>query len=308
MPLVNGGEGGDDLTRGRCATQKPRMLDFDPARPAATPRDASTVLVLRSSDTTGSVEIFCVQRHPRSGFLGGAVVFPGGKLDAADGDPAWLPSVTSPAPRSESFETPQARAHALAIAACRELLEEAAILPVVGDAIDDEAALSLRAKVRAGSSLREELARQGLVLDIGRLVPFGRWVTPEAESRRFDARFYMLPLPAGQRGHHDAHETTTSFWATPASVLERWMAGEISMAPPTTRALELLSSVRSVEEALALAGAQSLLPICPLFVADETAPFLALPGDPAHPIAERRIDGATRFVMRDGRFVSETSS
>lgn len=76
------------------------------------------------------------------------------------------------------------------------------------------------------------------------------------------------------------------------------------MAPPTTRALELLSSVASIEEAIALAEAQSLQPICPVFVPDEKAPFLALPGDPAHPIAERRIEGSTRFVLREGRFVS----
>ncbi len=234
-------------------------------------------------------------------------MFPGGKVDASDGDAAWDRHTTSPAPRSDAFETAQTRARALAIAACRELLEEGAIVPVVGDAIEDEAALSLRAKVREGNPLRDELARRKLVLDIGRLVPFGRWVTPEAESRRFDARFYLLPLPPGQRGHHDDHETTTSFWATPQAVLERWMAGKISMAPPTTRALELLSSVGSIAEALALAEAQSLQPICPVFVPDEKAPFLALPGDPAHPIAERRIGGSTRFVLRDGRFVSETS-
>jgi len=284
------------------------MLDLDPSRPAVTPRDASTVLVLRPSDSTRSVEVFCVVRHPRSGFLSGAVVFPGGKVDATDGDTAWEPLTTLPAPRSEVFEAPNARARALAIAACRELLEEAAILPVVGDAIDDEAALSLRATVREGALLRNELARRSLVLDVARLVPFARWITPEAESRRFDARFYLLPLPPGQRGRHDAHETTTSFWATPQSVLERWMAGEIQMAPPTTRALELLSSVASIEEALALARAQSLLPICPVFVPDENAPFLALPGDPAHPVAERRVDGSTRFVLRDGRFVSESPS
>lgn len=249
-----------------------------------------------------------MKRHPRSGFLGGAVVFPGGKVDATDADASWEPLTTAPAPRSELFEAPDAGARALAIAACRELLEEAAILPVVGDAVDDQDARSLRATVREGASLRDELARRKLVLDIGRLVPFGRWVTPEAESRRFDARFYLLPLPPGQRGEHDAHETTTSFWATPQSVLERWIAGEIQMAPPTTRALELLSSVTSIEEALALAGTQSLLPICPVFVPDDHTPFLALPGDPAHPVAERRVDGCTRFVLRDGRFVSESPS
>ena len=72
--------------------------------------------------------------------------------------------------------------------------------------------------------------------------------------------------------------------------------------------------------ARALAAAQSLLPICPELVAvpmggprapqtprgaDADAPFLALPGDPAHSLAGRRVAGPTRFVLRDARFVSE---
>jgi hypothetical protein len=33
--------------------------------------------------------------------------------------------------------------------------------------------------------------------------------------------------------------------------------------------------------------------------------MLTLPGDPEHEVAERRVDGPTRFVLRDGRFVGE---
>lgn len=281
------------------------MLDLDPSRPPNKPRDAATVIVLRERGSTGAIEVFCVERHPRSGFLGGAIVFPGGKLDASDADSAWQSSATEAPLGTEPFESEGISAHVLAIAACRELLEEGAVLPVVGDSLDAEGALSLRAAVRDGSALRDELARRKLVLDLSRLVPFGRWITPEAESRRFDARFYLLPLPPRQEGHHDDHETTTSFWATPRHVLARWMAGEITMAPPTTRALELLSRVATIEEARLLARAQSLSPICPVFVPDEEAPFLALPGDPMHPVEELRIEGPTRFVLRDGRFVSE---
>lgn len=283
------------------------MLDFDTDRPPPTPRDAATVLVLREGDSTGSIEVFCVERHPKSGFLGGAVVFPGGKLDASDADASWAGSSTAPPLGSECFQSSSAEARALAIAACRELFEEGAVLPVLSDSLDAKEALSLRAAVRDRRPLREELEKRDLILDISRLVPFGRWVTPEAESRRFDARFYLLALPPKQEGHHDHHETTTSFWATPKQVLARFMAGEIMLAPPTTRALELLSLVASLKDAHALARAQSLLPICPVFVPDDEAPFLALPGDPKHPIPERRIDGATRFVLRDGRFVSEES-
>src|SRR5262249_2792311 len=135
--------------------------------------------------------------------------------------------------------------------------------------------------------------------------PWARWITPEAESRRFDARFFLLELPLGQVGRHDEHETTMSFWARPAGILDRAARGEIFLAPPTTRTLELLAGEADVASALVLAGGQSLRPICPSFVPDASAPFLALPGDPEHPVRERRVAGPTRFVLREGRFVSE---
>ena len=64
-----------------------RVLDLDAHRVAAPPRDAATLVVVR--DAPAGVEVFCVERQ-KVGFLGGAVVFPGGKLDPADLDGAWL--------------------------------------------------------------------------------------------------------------------------------------------------------------------------------------------------------------------------
>ena len=284
----------------------PRLLNFEPNRAPAAPRDAATVIVIR--DGVAGVEAFCVLRHPRSSFLGGAVVFPGGKVDAADAAEAWLGLVTEPHPRSIAFISASASARALAIAACRETLEEAGIVPVDSPVADlDALRAELAAPADAGGGpgvLAGALARRGHTLALGALVPFARWVTPTAEQRRFDARFYLLVLPPGQVGKHDDHETTMSFWDRPASVLARFMAGEIFLAPPTTRTLELLAAAGDVAGALALAGEQSLEPICPAFVASDP-PYLALPGDPSHEVSERRIAGPTRFVLHDGRFVSE---
>lgn len=282
----------------------PRLLDFDATRQPIPPRDAATVVVLR--DAPDGLEVFCVRRHVKSGFLGGAIVFPGGKLDPSDLDPAWDALGGAPHPRGERFAGPTATARALAIAACRETFEEGAILPALSP-FDDDACVALGAALRSGGTLAAALAARALRLDLGALVPFARWVTPEAEARRFDARFYLLALPAGQVGRHDQHETTMSFWGKPARILDRSARGEFFLAPPTSRALELLSTAARVEDAMELAERQSLCPICPRFCpADESgAPFLALPGDPAHPIAERYVEGPSRYVMREGRFVAE---
>lgn len=278
------------------------MLEFDPSKPAAPPRAASTVIVLR--EVASSLEVFCVLRHQKSSFLGGAIVFPGGKVDAQDGAAEWSDLATTPHPRAAMMEGPDASALALAIAACRESLEEAAILPL-DRSVPSEVVLAMRRELEAGAPFAETLRGQGVRLAVDALVPWARWVTPEAEQRRFDARFFLLPLPPMQQGAHDDREVTHSFWATPAEVLRRFLAGEIFLAPPTCRTLEILASCKSVAEAIALADEQSLLPICPAFVPDDKAPFLALPGDPKHAVAEKRVAGKTRFVLRDGRFLSE---
>jgi hypothetical protein len=166
---------------------------------------------------------------------------------------------------------------------------------------------AMRDELAAGGSFADVVAARGLRLALDALVPWARWITPEAESRRFDARFYLLELPAGQVGQHDQHETTESFWDAPARILERAARGEFFLAPPTARTLELLAGAGDVATAMAIARRQSLAPICPRFVAADGggAPYLALPGDPSHEVTERRVDGPTRYVLRDGRFVAE---
>ncbi|NUQ79338.1 MAG: hypothetical protein HUU21_37990 [Polyangiaceae bacterium] len=282
------------------------MLDFDPLRPSVLPRDASTVIVIRNADR--GVEVFCVQRHARSKFMGGAIVFPGGKLDASDAAPIWDEHSTDPHPRTTALAgDPAPTARSLAVAACRETLEEGAILPVRGGDLTDADVTRMSADLRAGTkNLADALAERGLKLALDALVPWARWVTPEAESRRFDARFFLLAMPEGQVGRHDEHETTMSFWARPQEVLDRFFRGLIFLAPPTTRTLELLASAGDVEGAIAMASRQSLRSICPRFVAgaEGGAPYLALPGDPSHEVKERRVEGSTRFELRDGMFLS----
>ena len=264
------------------------------------------MVVLR--DGFVGLEVFCVRRHAKSSFLGGALVFPGGKVDASDDAIVWDALVTQPHPRSVIFAG-GLTGKVLGIAAARETLEEGAILPVSSE-IDDSGVQALLTELAAGASLSSALVQRGLRLSLGELVPWGRWITPEAESRRFDARFFLLRLPRGQVGRHDAYETTMSFWERPKTVLARAEGGEFFLAPPTARTLELLATVDDVGGAMALAERQSLQPICPRFVVpvgDEPA-YVALPGDPSHEVRERWVEGPTRYVLREGRFVVEEAA
>lgn len=279
------------------------LLNLDPALPPGTPVDAATLVLLR--DGADGLEVFCVERNRKSRFMGGALVFPGGKVDAADWDQAWRPLLRAPHQRLWGVADDEGLSWALALAACRESLEEAAILPVIGS-LSHADALSLRKTLTQGTSaLREALVSRGLSIDLGSLVPFARWVTPEAEARRFDARFFMLRTPEGQHGAHDAQETMASFWATPYEVLARWEDRFVQLAPPTHRILQLLSLHGTVDAALDAAGQMRLDPICPALVDYDGTLALTLPGDPDHPQAERVIAGHTRYVLRDEQWRPE---
>ncbi|MCA9642272.1 MAG: hypothetical protein H6718_00980 [Polyangiaceae bacterium] len=291
------------------------MLDLDPNREGVIPVPAATVIIGRPAPgEEPGVEVFCVKRHHKSGFLGGAIVFPGGKVDAGDLSADWRSSLTPLAARAEALGE---AALGFAVAALRETLEEAAILPVVGDSLSASDALELRAElarrgkesdVPAGDIFRTLIQARGWVLDTARLTPLWRWTTPKAEKRRFETPFYWLDLPAGQIGESDQHETTQGFWSTPGRLLERWAAGEVFLAPPTSRSLELLAELSSPAEVASLAERHSLDAICPELVFEGEATILALPGDPLHSRAEPiggSEEGPTRFVLESGRFVGK---
>jgi 8-oxo-dGTP pyrophosphatase MutT (NUDIX family) len=284
------------------------MLDLDPNREGAKPRDAATLVVVRDVRGAKGIEVFCVERQ-KVGFLGGAVVFPGGKLDAADTDPAWIGAATPPRATPTPIADDEGTLRALAVASCREALEEAAILPLAGTQLSNDELLAWRARAAGGESLLSLLGARGAKLDLAALHPMARWVTPVAESRRFDTRFFLYVAEAALTGAHDDHETTASFWATPADVLQRFAAGSLQLAPPTHRTLEILATAPDARAAVALADASCLDPVCPRLVKHRDARGetlgLALPGDPEHDVRESRSPGHSRYVLRGDRFLPE---
>jgi 8-oxo-dGTP pyrophosphatase MutT (NUDIX family) len=284
------------------------MLDLDPNREGVAPRDAATLVVVRDT-APGGLEVFCVERH-KTGFLGGAIVFPGGKLDASDADVAWTSRATAPRAPASPISSDDATLRALAVAACREALEEAAILPLVGAALAHEELLDWRARIeQKRATLRDLLEERSALLDLASLHPFARWITPAAESRRFDTRFFLFVADAALTGAHDDRETTASFWAAPHDVLRRFAARELRLAPPTHRTLEILAAASGARDALRIADASCVDPICPRLVQHRDARgdtvALVLPGDPEHDVRDVRSPGKSRYVLRGERFFPE---
>ena len=137
-----------------------------------------------------------VKRHHQIDFASGALVFPGGKIEAGDADPAWEALVLGWAAHD-----PQIRA--LKIAAVREAFEESGVLLArERDGSDwkaTEAAAACRDKIAKGEMAFLDLVKSlGVVLDLDGMATFARWITPKGMPKRFDAYFYIAVAPADQ--------------------------------------------------------------------------------------------------------------
>lgn len=264
-------------------------VHFDASAPPAPTRDAATVLLCREG--AEGLELFFVKRAADVRFMGGAYVFPGGKLDPEDAEPSLPGDLDGASCAAALGEPDPSRARALYVAAARECLEESGVALTAERAHGD----TLRAALEAGRGLREVLAESGHTLALSRLLPFARWVTPKAETRRFDARFFLTRVPADTQARHDEGETVASVWLSPARALERARAGEIVLVPPTWRTVELLSRARTAEEALAFAPEGVPLPVEPEVHFGEGTIDVVLPGDP-------RSGASASLALRGGPF------
>jgi 8-oxo-dGTP pyrophosphatase MutT (NUDIX family) len=268
------------------------------------PRPAATVMLLR--DGAGGPEVFMVRRHGLSDVLGGAYVFPGGKVDQEDAAPALLARADRPAPDLHAAlgepELAPETAASMFIAALRETFEEAGLLLASGQPPDPSRASAL---AREGLGFVALLERLDTRLAVGRLVPFTRWITPiipSVQSKRFDTRFFAVKVAGDTVARHDERETTESEWLSPRAALDRYRAREISLAPPQIMSLAQLARHADVDSVLREAGSRPPPVIQPEPLKMDGLRVVAYPGDPAHPVAARAMPGPSRLVFRDDRF------
>jgi 8-oxo-dGTP pyrophosphatase MutT (NUDIX family) len=273
--------------------------------PSAPPRDAATVLLLR--DTPSAMEVFLVKRHGASDVLGGAYVFPGGKLDVQDCElyaPDHLDQTPSHLHRALGEpEISTKVAAGLYVAALRETFEESRVL-FARDTSTARAALKHDPKTPFNQLLRNLAVR----LQTRHIHPWARWITPRMPSvtnKRFDTRFFVAPMPAAQLAQHDNFETTDSVWLQPRAALIQYWDGLIELAPPQIMSLAHLSRHATVQSVMN--GARNSLPplIFPETFHEGSARIICYPGDARHSIAKRAMPGPTRMVYRNGRFEPE---
>ncbi|HEY0824343.1 MAG TPA: NUDIX hydrolase [Ramlibacter sp.] len=266
------------------------------------PAPSATVVLLR--DAADDLEVFLLRRHGQSDVLGGAYVFPGGKVDPEDADwagrldrtPAELHALLG-----EPGLTP-VEAAGLFVTAIREVFEETGLL--FADVTPAQARAAWAA-LREGPRFDELLAPMGLRLAAGALHPWSRWITPTLSSvgrKRFDTRFFVATVPPGQEPAHDEHEATESLWLAPRTALRQYWDGLIEMAPPQIMSLTHLARHRSVAGVLAAAAKRPPPCIRPEPRDVDGVRVLCYPGDPWHSQHEQVLPGPTRLCWRNRRF------
>jgi 8-oxo-dGTP pyrophosphatase MutT (NUDIX family) len=151
-----------------------------------------------------------------------------------------------------------------------------------GGAVDEADPGSGGAAHRAAAA--RELSEEARVVldDPGRLVEFSRWITPEEVTIRFDTRFFLAELPAGQEPKVDGQECVDQGWFTPRGALDAFAREEIVLVFPTIKHLEQLEAFGNVEELLGYASGRDVLPVQPKVWFDGEVARVALPGEPGY--------------------------
>lgn len=243
------------------------------------PRDAATVMLLR--DAAAGVEVYLLRRQTTMAFAAGMYVFPGGGVDPRDDDAgvAWAgPDASTWAVRLGCEE---GRARALVCAAVRETFEESGVLlagpdagSVVADTTGDDWESDRLSLLDRSQSLTQLLARRGLVLRADLLGAWAHWITPAFEPRRYDTRFFVAVLPAGQHTRDVSTEAASVAWVRPGSAVAAFESGDMAMLPPTYETCRELALLSSASEALRVAEQRRLCRIEPRLVVEGESLFL----------------------------------
>ena len=239
---------------------------------------AATVIVMRETPD-GPPELLMVERARAMSFAGGALVFPGGRVDPGDFVLAGL--------HAGDVEENAAR-----IAAIRETLEEAGVAIGLDPAGE---VLALRQRLYAGEPMGELLDEAGAALALDRLVPFARWLPRGVHHKVFDTRFYLARAPEGAEPQVDGNENVRVFWASARAVLDAADRGEAHIIFPTRRNLDRLALFASYDDAVADARAHPIRTVTPWIEERDGERHLCIPDDLGYPITTQPLDQAIRM-------------
>lgn len=230
---------------------------------------AATLIVLRDR-SDGPPDILMVERAAAMAFAGGALVFPGGRIDAGDRALAMAMGDDDLAPR---------------LAAIRETIEEAGI--AIGIDGDVE---SMRRALAGGAPLAE-LAP----VDPTLLIPYARWRPDHVPVRVFDTHFFLARLPeTAPEARVDATENSRVLWTTAADALAAADRGDATLLFPTRRVLERLAEHGDSDAAFAAAARWPVRTITPWVETRGDGEWICIPDDLGYPVTAEPASRAVR--------------
>lgn len=271
-------------------------LDFDPA--AVPVRPAATVMIV---DDRPDLHVLMLKRNARSVFVGDMWVYPGGAVDPDDGHGRVAALCTGEDEQSASAALGvEANGLAYWVASLREMFEEAGVL--LAHRIGEDHLIDLsppevetrfsafRDEVNAGTlPFMDMVEAENLRLELTDMFYVGHWRTPPGPPRRYDTRFFLAAMPAGQTPLHDDDEAVHHSWVRPADALAMNRTDEMVMMTPTIAMMMRLLPFRTAAEAVAAASGGEVENVR-ILTGIEGPDRIVFPGDDGYEAADREAE------------------
>lgn len=227
---------------------------------AAVPaREAATVVLLR--DSPAGLQTWLLRRVPKMAFAPGMSVFPGGGVDPVDSSG---PLASTAGAVAQRFGITPGHAELLLRTAAREIREETDV-----------------------------------DLPLESILPWARWITPEAEPRRYDTYFFVAAVPVGGQAAAVTGEASHADWIPISDALAEYERDERPMLPPTIANLIELSAFADVADVLAATAERTIRVVQPRLHRNEDGDWVADLGD------GRTLPLPDSFVTASGRKLSD---
>jgi len=261
---------------------------------------AATLILVKPHGNT--FKVYLLKRSPKSRFMPGVHVFPGGMVDPEDHDLAtWADHMDiSPGDMQQKLGAESLDVEdtlSFVIAAIRETFEEAGVLLVnkkenIGP--DLESLLEQRDDHLDSGWLKSFMTTANWALAVSKLHRWSHWITPRLMKLRFDTRFFLALMPENQVCRPDRKETTEGRWVTPKEGMTGNLSGEIPLSPPAVVILHDLLAYPCMDDLMKAASNRSWgNVIAPRLIPMERGAMIIEPWDPMYDKAHIQMEKVT---------------